>query len=472
MNYSSLAFVFHFLPIFLICYYITPRRYRNIPLLVGSVFFYGCANPYYLILLAISVLVNYLIGDRIYLANKKNKASESAKSSPKAWLFLALIYNIGMLFVFKYLDFVLENIGIATGTTMPVFGWALPLGISFYTFQMVSYIVDVYRDKFDNRVRLYHFATYAVMFPQISSGPIARYDDVKSRIENPSSVTANTIEKGTVLFISGLVYKVLLADKIASVWTEVWQDGALGIDTVAAWIGAWGYSMQIYFDFFGYSLMAIGIAMMLGFRLPDNFNDPYTTKSMTQFWRNWHMTLGKWFKDYLYIPLGGNKCSYPRMVFNIFMVWLCTGIWHGASWNFIIWGLFLFFVMFIEKTWTGKWLEKSKVIGHLYMMILIPVSWTIFNITDLPELWNYLRRMCGISLPGMVVNGFNKCESLLYTYWWMLLLGVVFCSPYPMRLIKKFYKNVITKLILFLLFWYCIYQMALGGNNPFIYFNF
>lgn len=472
MNFSGLAFIFHFLPLFLIAYYIIPKRYRNIILLSGSIVFYSIGNPYYMILLAISVLINYLLADRIYVAQYKKEINESAKSYSKAWLFLALIYDMGMLFVFKYLGFVLDNIGLISGREMPVFKWGLPLGISFYTFQMISFVVDVYRKKYDRRIHLYHFATYAIMFPQIASGPITRYEDVRDRIETPVSVPAIMLEKGTVYFICGLGYKVLLADKITSLWNDVRTVGPLGIDVASAWLGAWGYSMQIYFDFFGYSLMAIGVAMMLGFKLPDNFDDPYTSKSMTEFWRRWHMTLGKWFKDYLYIPLGGNRCSFPRMILNIFLVWMFTGIWHGASWNFLIWGMFLFAIMFVEKMWLYKYLDKSKIIGHIYMVILIPVSWAIFSITDMTELSHFFLRLINVPIEGMVVSGMNKFLSLLSTYWWMLLVCIVFCTPYPMRLIKKFYKNVIVKLMLLVVFWYCVYQMANSGNNPFIYFNF
>lgn len=472
MSFSGLAFVFHFLPLFLIAYYVFPKRFRNIILLLGSLIFYAIGNPYYLLLLVISVLINFLLADRIYLARTKEKENESAKSFAKAWLILALVYDVGMLFAFKYMGFVLSNVEKLSGKEMPVFEWALPLGISFYTFQMISFVVDIYRQNYEKRIHLFHFAVYAVMFPQIASGPITRYGDVRERIEHPAGVTAGMLEKGAVYFVSGLGYKVLLADKITSLWNDIRTVGPLGIDVATAWLGAWGYSMQIYFDFFGYSLMAIGVAMMLGFRLPDNFDDPYCSKSMTEFWRRWHMTLGKWFRDYIYIPLGGNRCSYPKMIFNIFMVWLLTGIWHGANWNFIIWGLMLFVVMFTEKTWTGKWLEKSKVIGHLYMLVLIPVFWAIFGISDMTELSHFLLRLINVPIEGMVVNGFNQFMAMVSTYWWMLLIGALFCTPYPMRLIRKFYKNFIVKIILFAIFWYCVYQMANSGNNPFIYFSF
>lgn len=519
MVFSGLAFIFHFFPIFLTVYYIAKPRFRNIVLLFGSIVFYAMGNPIYVLLLAVSVLVNYFIACRIFavyslrepesaaMASGEAAASETSEagknvrsydieiidmdkeeaeeSEPEdvnvtktghgaatVWLITALIFDLGILCIFKYLDFILEMTDSIFSTGIKGPGLALPLGISFYTFQMISFVTDVYRQDIPERTGLLKFTTYATMFPQITSGPITRYNEVSERLDHKKGVSAGLLEKGITAFVLGLGYKVLLADKIAALWNEVWRAGAYGIDVATAWLGAWGYSMEIYFDFMGYSLMAMGVGMMLGFNLPVNFTEPYSTKTMTSFWRNWHVTLGRWFRDYLYIPLGGNRCSKPRMLFNMLVVWLLTGIWHGAGYNFIIWGLFLFVILMIEKLTYGKWMEKTKVLGHLYMIILIPLSWTIFNITDVTQLSEYLMRMAGIPLEGMVVYGFNMLRELVTTYWWLILLCIFFCTPYPMRFFKRYYRNFVVKLLLLALFWYSVYQAALSGGNPFIYFQF
>ena len=507
MVFSDLAFLFHFFPIFLIVYYIARGKARNIVLLLGSLIFYALGNPLYVLLLIASVLVNYLIANRIqtiYIRRDgetkasyskedfmsdildldnvdldaeeedENKPEPDAKPGAAAtiWLIAGLIYNIGVLCIFKYLDFILEVTDgfFATGVKGP--GLALPLGISFYTFQMISFIVDVYRRNTESKVSFLHFATYSTMFPQIASGPITRYGEVKDVLDRVKGVKASYLEKGMFAFTLGLGYKVLLADKISALWNDVWRVGAMGIDVATAWLGAWSYSMQIYFDFWGYSLMAMGVAGMLGFNLPVNFTEPYSSKTMTSFWRNWHVTLGRWFKDYLYIPMGGNRCGKIRMLFNMLVVWLLTGIWHGAGYNFIIWGLFLFVILMIEKLTYGKWMEKTKVIGHIYMILLIPISWTIFNITDVMELKDYLLRMIGVPLEGMVVFGFNQFVELITTYWWIMALCIFFATPYPMRFFKRFKNNILVKLMLLAVFWYSVYQVAITGDNPFIYFKF
>ena len=507
MSFAGLAFIFHFLPAFLIAYYLTPVKHRRLTLLAGSLAFYGIGSPLYLCLLIGSVLINYGISVRIHHLAKK-KATKSAKSSTihrkRAWLIVAIIYNIGILFTFKYYDTVAAGInkilgsidgadsqlGAASGVggwQLPELGLLLPLGISFYTFQMLSFIFDVYSRKIKGRVSLYHFAVYATMFPQIGAGPIVRFVDINQDIYRPSPVKGHTLERGMMFFAVGLSYKVLLADKLASLWTDVWRVGVSGIDVASAWLGAWGYSLQILFDFSGYSLMAIGVGLMLGFGLPENFNEPYSAKTMTDFWRRWHITLGKWFRDYIYIPMGGSRRGRGRMILAMFVVWMTTGLWHGASLNFIIWGLFLFVTMLVEKLLTNKWLEGSRVLGHIYMFILIPVSWMIFNITDVGILGEYLLRMVGglvdtasadsllmstvtFGVAGM--NGFELFLELIGNYWWLLVLGAFFATPLPRKFFLKYEKTIWVKAPLFLLFWLSVYELAVSSNNPFIYFGF
>ncbi len=473
MAYTSLAFIFHFLPIFLLIYYLVKPRYRNAVLLMGSLVFYAWGNPYYLLLLAVSVLVNYFYASRIFNLNEYTKQNgTSTRAARIVWLIGALIFNVGLLFAFKYIPFCISIVNSIWDLRlgMPVMG--LPLGISFYTFQMVSFVVDIYRAKYEERVSLYNFATYATMFPQITSGPITRYSDISRELISYRYVNLSGLERGISLFAIGVGYKVLIADKIAALWNDIWRAGALGIDSLTAWLGAWGYSFEIYFDFAGYSLMAIGVASMLGFTLPTNFDEPYSSKSMTAFWRRWHITLGTWFRDYLYIPLGGNRVGRFRMYINLFIVWLFTGIWHGASYNFIIWGLFLFVVIVIEKSLLYDRLEKSRILGHLYMAIMIPVSWTIFNISNLSELRAYLSRMFLIPVEGDVSAGLGKFVELISTYWWMLIVCILFATPYPMRFYKKYSKSILVKCALFAILWFGIYQMAVSDSNPFIYFAF
>ncbi|MBP9996495.1 MAG: MBOAT family protein [Lachnospiraceae bacterium] len=473
MAFSSLSFILRFIPIFLIVYYLVKPRYRNAVLLIGSMVFYACGNPYYLVLLAFSVLVNYFYANRIYRLNEYDKENNVSNiAARRVWLICALIFNIALLLIFKYLGFGISIANSVANLSLAAPLLTLPLGISFYTFQMISFVVDVYRRKYEEKVSLFHFATYATMFPQITSGPITRYEIIERTLVSYRYANPAMLEQGITTFIVGLGYKVLLADKIASLWNDVWRVGALGIDPLTAWLGAIGYSFEIYFDFAGYSLMAIGVGNMLGFRLPTNFDNPYMVKSMTEFWRKWHITLGTWFRDYLYIPLGGNRKGQCRMYINLLIVWMLTGLWHGASYNFLVWGLFLFIVIAIEKTFLGELVEKSKVIGHIYMWLLIPVSWTIFNITDLQLLGEYLCRMFFVKLPGMVNNGYDKFVELISVYWWMILLCAFFCTPYPQKWLEKFGKSWLVKALLLIILWVCIYQLAQSGNNPFIYFSF
>lgn len=338
MVFSSLEFIFRFLPIFFLAYFTTPARYRNIVLVVGSLVFYAVGEPVYIFLMMASILLNYVLA--IGISNSK------AHGRARLLLAVGLAVDLGLLFFFKYLNFFVENICAVTGFRAPTIDVALPLGISFYTFQIMSYIIDVYRKKYPAGRKLIEVAAYISMFPQLIAGPIVTFDEVQPRLRERKINPAN-IENGLLLFVVGLVYKVMLANQIAALWNDVMVAGVMGINTATAWLGAWGYSMQIYFDFLGYSLMAIGMGYMLGFRFPKNFSNPYCAVSVTDFWRRWHITLGRWFREYVYIPLGGNKKGKLRLVVNTFIVWFLTGLWHGAAWNFIIWGMFFFILMML-----------------------------------------------------------------------------------------------------------------------------
>lgn len=464
MVFSGLEFIFRFLPIFFLAYFATPSRYRNYVLVVGSLVFYAVGEPIYVFLMIASILINYFLALKI--------SDSLGKRGAVFFLTLAVGIDLGVLFFFKYLNFFMENICRLVGAEALEIDLVLPLGISFYTFQIMSYIIDVYRKKYNACRNVIEVAAYISMFPQLIAGPIVSFDEVRPQLKS-RRVRFADIEWGMMLFVIGLVYKVMLANRIASLWNDVMVAGVMGIDTAAAWLGAWGYTMQIYFDFFGYSLMAMGLGYMLGFRFPENFSNPYCAVSVTEFWRRWHITLGRWFREYVYIPLGGSKRGRARMVLNIFIVWLLTGLWHGAAWNFIIWGMFFFVLIVSEKLFYLDFLKKHRIVGHIYMLLIIPVSWVIFNITDLGELKLYLHRMFGgaASLGGSI-GGADKFMSLLGSYWWLLLICVICSTPLPMKLIRKYRRNVLLKLMLVVLFWLCVYQITIQKSNPFLYFRF
>ena len=474
MIFSSVDFLFKFLPIFLVVYFVAREKQRIYVLLVGSLVFYALGEPILILLLLLSIVVNFFISKKIYLyrvAEKKSGVSRSREC--KGLLALSIGFNLGLLFVFKYLGFFFSIINqIAGKNVMPEVRLTLPLGISFYTFCILSYVIDVYRKKYSVKGNIIRFATYVCLFPKLIQGPIASYDEVRHELKE-CRVKPKQIENGVTIFVIGMMYKVLLADHIASLWSEINTAGPYGINTITAWMGAWGFSFQIYFDFWGYSLMAIGLGKILGLKLPQNFNEPYSAKSATDFWRRWHITLGRWFREYLYIPLGGNRHGKVRLVINIFIVWLLTGLWHGANWNFIIWGMLFFVLLILEKFIYLDKLKKSKWAGHIYMMFVIPLSWTIFKITDIKLLGLYLRKMFLIPLPdAQSFPTMSKFLSLLGTYWWLLILCAFFSTPLPMKLIKKYKDNIVLKIILFAGFWLSVYEIIQGQGNPFLYLRF
>lgn len=343
MAFSSLEFIFRFFPAFLALYYLVAEKHRNKVLLIGSLCFYALGDIRYLPLILVSVFVNYLVVSQMI----------RHRNHEKIWLFVSLVYNVGTLFFFKYSNFLIENINTLLRIShyekdLPLLNLGLPLGISFYTFQIISCVVDVYRKEIKEELTLFRFATYVTMFPKMLSGPITSYGEISDELSY-RKYNIFKIEMGLRLFILGLGMKVLVADRIGMLWNDIQTIGFQSISTPLAWLGSMAYSIQIYLDFQGYSLMAIGIGRMLGFHLPNNFNHPYMSKSVTEFWRRWHMTLGMWFRSYVYIPLGGNRYGMKRLVANLFAVWILTGLWHGASWNFILWGFLLFLLILLEK---------------------------------------------------------------------------------------------------------------------------
>jgi alginate O-acetyltransferase complex protein AlgI len=402
------------------------------------------------------------------------KRYEGVKTERKIWLAIALSYNIGMLVFFKYINFILENINVLRGTffdggAFPLPELGLPLGISFYTFQAVSYVVDAYKSQGKNNSSLLQFAAYLTMFPKLVSGPIVSYGDMEEQLTD-RKFSFFKFEKGLKLFTVGLGMKVLLANRLGILWNDIQTIGFESISTPLAWLGSVGYSLQLYFDFQGYSLMAIGVGRMLGFHLPDNFNHPYMAKSMTEFWRRWHITLGMWFRQYVYIPLGGNRKGKGRLVLNLLVVWLLTGLWHGAGWNFILWGLVLFLLILMEKLYFKPVLERSKLLARIYMLLAIPLTWTLFATGSLSAAGSYFGRLFGV-VPGINVN---TSDFIKYfgQFKWLILVGCFFCFPYGRKLYLKYQNHILMTVILFVIFWYSVYQMAIGNNNPFLYFQF
>ena len=463
MLFSSVTFLFRFLPVFMLIYLLVPERHRNLVLLSGSLIFYGVGEPYYVLLLVFSILINYGFG-RLIINDKTIKYK-------KAVLILALILDFGLLFVFKYWDFAMDNLNrLMLRESLPLLSLALPLGISFYTFQIVSYLVDCYRGNVKEAPKPIEFAAYVSMFPQLIAGPIVKFGEVSERLKK-RKIPAGALENGLKLFSIGLGFKVLLANQIGTLWNTIMTAGAGNLSAAVAWLGAFAYSFQIYFDFWGYSLMARGLGEMLGFRLPKNFYNPYASKSISEFWRRWHITLGRWFKEYLYIPLGGNRKGFVRTVFNLLIVWTLTGLWHGADWNFALWGLAFFVLISIEKTGIGKWLEQRKVLGHIYVIALIPITWVIFAITNVQQLGRYLQNMAGIHTSSVMV-GSEHLIRYVKEYGVLFIFCILFSTPYPMRLYLSYKNKWYVVLIVAAVFWFSVYEVMVGSNNPFLYFRF
>ena len=395
MVFSSTIFLCIFLPIVLLGYYICPKKGRNLFLLIASLVFYAWGEPKYVLLMMLSITINYVFG----LLMEKNR--QNARRL-KLMLVLSVVIDLALLCFFKYTDFVISNINAAFDTGFDLLKLALPIGISFYTFQAMSYTIDVYRGDVKVQRNIIDFGMYISMFPQLIAGPIVRYADVEGQLRE-RSVTMQELSEGAMRFIVGLGKKVLLANQIGALWSEIYALGGHS-SALTAWIGAVAFTFQIYFDFSGYSDMAIGLGRMFGFKFPENFRYPYQSVSITDFWRRWHITLSTWFREYLYIPLGGNRRGLARQALNLFIVWTLTGFWHGAGWNFILWGLYYFVILLLEKLFMLKALDKApKLLRHIYSLLLIVIGWVIFACDDITVLLPYLGSMFGANgaLGGM-----------------------------------------------------------------------
>ncbi len=458
MIFSSIYFIYYFLIIFLILYFITPKKFKNYTLLLGSLFFYFYGDSKYIVLLLISSLVNYILGR---LISKKNK---------KLFLIIGLIFNFGLLFYFKYFNFFLSNINSLFKTNINLFSIVLPLGISFYTFKNASYLIDVYKNRVNSEKNFINYFTYIAMFPSLIQGPIVRYKDIDLK---DKKISFDNFAMGVERFIIGLSKKVILADTLAKLVTSLTN---MEVQTVVSlWVKATSDIVKLYLDFSGYTDMAIGLGLMIGIKIMENFDYPLSTYSITSFWRKWHISLSSWFKDYIYIPLGGNRKGKFRKYFNIFVVWFLTGLWHGASWNFILWGLYFGTILVIEKRFFLKFFEKHKIIGNMVTNILVVIGFVFFyNEKNILDIFIKMFTGKGISFTNVSTNYY------LLNYLVLLIISFIACTPLLKNIINKCKKNknlnivisIVEPIVLIGLLVLSTAFIVDASSNSFLYFRF
>ena len=462
--FSSLRFIFIFIPIFFILYYTAPYRLKNLILLIGSLCFYfigALENPSHFAIFIISIIADWFAALLI----------EKYPLRKKVFLTASIAFHLISLCVFKYLGFFLQELNRSFPSLGITADIVLPIGISFYTFQGISYVADVYKGKVKAEKSLLNFAVYISMFEQLIAGPIVTYDKVRTELRR-RKISFNAVLSGIGTFVFGLGLKVLLANPLGKLWSQVLAIGFESISAPLAWIAITAFSFQIYFDFFGYSLMALGLGKMLGFKLPKNFNHPYLSLTMTEFWRRWHITLGTWFREYVYIPLGGNKKGKISELRNLLAVWLLTGIWHGAGYNYLLWGASLFAVIAIEKFLIGKYLNRHPLLGHIYMLFLIPVTWAIFAIEDINSLGIFFSRL--FPFFGQGVWSVFRYDYLKYLklYFPFFIAGILFSTKLPYNIFKHINNRAVISLLLSAVFAVSVYCMYRGLDDPFLYFRF
>ena len=454
MVFSSILFIFYFLPLTLLLYYAGPSRLRNLVLLVMSLAFYSWGEPVYVSIMLFSTIFDYGNG----LAIEKCLSS-GRKRAARAVLLLSVAGNLGILGFFKYSNFFIETVNAVGGMDFPLLELSLPIGISFYTFQTMSYTIDVYLGQARAQKNLVQFGAYVAMFPQLVAGPIVKYKDISGQLAD-RNVTAERFSYGISRFITGLSKKVLLANNIGMVWEQISGGNLAGLSAAEAWIGAAAFSFQIYFDFSGYSDMAIGLGELFGFHFQENFNHPYRSKSMTEFWRRWHISLGTWFREYVYIPLGGSRKGMKRQLCNLLIVWCLTGLWHGASWNFLVWGLYFGVFLTAEKLFLLRRLEALPGwVSHAYCLIFVAVSWVIFAFDSMADVCTYVKSMFGLGSGGWIG------EAALYygETWGVFFVVCALCSLGIFKMKRAFLPVLFAASICFL---------AGGTYNPFLYFRF
>ncbi len=459
MLFSSITFLYYFLPILLIIYFLVKNKYKNLILFIFSLLFYFYGEPKYIIILLLSCFINYKLALLIEESNNK-----------KLYLNIAIVYNVGQLLYFKYTDFFIENINNIFNLDINLLRVIMPIGISFFTFQTLSYVIDVYKKEVKASKSFLNFATYVSLFPQLVAGPIVRYTTIDEELK--SRTTNYTLfSKGVKRFISGLAKKVLIANIIGQLCSLL--TNMTTITVVSSWLNAIGFTLQIYFDFSGYSDMAIGLGLMFGFHFLENFNYPFIASSITDFWRRWHISLSSFFKDYIYIPLGGSKVSKLKMFRNILIVWMLTGFWHGAAWNFIFWGLYFAIILIIEKIFLLKKLEKTKIIKHIYTLIIVIISFVIFNSNSIVEITNTLQNMFLINDIPLI-----NLETIYYlrSYAVIILIAILASTPLFKNIYEKIKENKIINVlepIYYMTLFVIITAFLIDSSfNPFLYFRF
>lgn len=473
MVFSSLLFLFRFLPAVLAAYYLVPRRWRNLALLLFSLVFYGWGEPVYIVLMLASILVSYTGGilvDRFQQTGKKKQA--------KTALVVSSVISLSLLGFFKYANFTIGTVNSLSGAGITMLNIALPIGISFYTFQTMSYVIDVYRGDAKVQNNLISFGAYVAMFPQLIAGPIVQYKTIDAQLRSRRE-TSEQFAEGIHRFMIGLGKKVLLANNAGALWNTIQAMTYWELPALTAWMGLAAYTFQIYFDFSAYSDMAIGLGHMFGFRFLENFNYPYLSKSITEFWRRWHISLGTWFREYVYIPLGGNRAGLWRHLRNILIVWLLTGIWHGASWNFVIWGLYYGVLLLLEKFVIGKYLKKLPALfQHIYSMFFIMLGWNLFVFDDIGHGIDFLKSLFGIYGQG-ALNG--ETIYLLYNNVFLLALCVAGSTRLPRQagiwICAKLKRKEAARIVLQNTFYIAVFFLSVAWLvdatfNPFLYFRF
>lgn len=468
MIFSSVLFLYIYLPLVLLIYQLTPLKARNLLLLIVNLIFYGWGEPVYILLMFLSIGIDYVNG--YYVGKYRNTDRKKAKR----FVILSVVMNLSLLGFFKYYDFLAISLnGLLNMQLLQPLGLALPIGISFYTFQTMSYTIDIYRNQADAQKSIINFGTYVTLFPQLIAGPIVRYNDVADQLEH-REYHSDMFAYGIQRFILGLAKKVLLANNIGLLWETVQKMDFGSMSVLSAWLGIIAFAFQIYFDFSGYSDMAIGLGKMFGFTFLENFNYPYISKSITEFWRRWHISLSVWFKEYVYIPLGGNRHGTWRMVFNLAVVWMLTGFWHGASWNFLWWGSYFGILLILEKLFLKQWLDKCpSFVGHCYTLILVLISWVLFALNDGEAIAAYLRAM-------FVLNGnciVDHTSIYLLANYAVLLIGLVLASlPLGKILYHRYVENkplyVLVPFVLGFLLLASTAYIVDASYNPFLYFRF
>ncbi|MEK4103246.1 MBOAT family O-acyltransferase [Paenibacillus sp. FSL R10-2791] len=461
MVFSSLLFLFLFLPAVLALYYVSPWRIKNLILFLSSLVFYAWGEPVYIVIMLLSTITDYSFG--LLLSRPKLTAVQ------RKWIVVSsVIINLGLLSYFKYADFLIQNINGLLGTHIPLTDLPLPIGISFYTFQSMSYIIDVYRGTSKAQRNWIDFGTFVALFPQLVAGPIVQYNTIAGQLRE-RSVDIPMFAEGVRRFIIGLAKKVLLANNIGLLWHTISSSNLDSLPALTAWLGIIAFAFQIYFDFSGYSDMAIGLGLMFGFRFNENFNKPYISQSITDFWRRWHISLSSWFRDYVYIPLGGNRRGLGVQVRNILIVWLLTGIWHGASWNFLLWGLYFGVILIFGKWWGLKLLSHlPRWTRHLYAVVLILIGWVLFAFEELPLVIGYLQAMLGFNGQPLWNN-----TTLYFTYTNAVLLVVLTFASTPVKLSKRMDSRSVPALVWYgVLFFLSVAYLVDATFNPFLYFRF